>query len=481
MIDRNFCLSVGVLSFAGCLTLHVAGSEKKQEKPNVVFIMADDLGWNDLGYTGSDYHETPYIDSLASEGMIFTNAYAAAANSAPSRACFMSGMYTPRHGIFTVSPSDRGDKKKRKLIPIKNTEDLRADFVTLGEALKSEGYTCGHVGKWHLGDDNDGTGPLSQGFDLNIAGCRAGTPYSYFYPYCNKKKGACHPGLDEGKEGEYLTDRLTDEAVKFMIDSSKGDKPFFLYMAHHAVHVPLKAPANLIEKYQNKEKGKYHKNPVYAAMMESLDNSVGRICHTLDSLGVADNTIIVFTSDNGGSEPVTDNFMLRGGKGMPYEGGIRVPLIVKWPGHTEAGSKCEVAVSGVDFYPTLVDMAGGKADSSLDGEDISCLLDGSEKKFKDRDLFWYFPAYLESYKKSGMDFRATPFSIVRSGEWKLIYFYETDTFELYNLDKDIMEKNNVAAKYPKVADVMVKKLNKWIADTDAPIPTEKNPYYEGGL
>lgn len=481
MMDRNFCLSAGVFSLAGCLTLHAAGSEKKQEKPNIVFIMADDLGWNDLGYTGSDYHETPYIDSLASEGMVFTNAYAAAANSAPSRACFMSGMYTPRHGIFTVSPSARGDKKKRKLIPIKNTEDLRADFVTLGEALKAEGYTCGHVGKWHLGDDNDGTGPLSQGFDLNIAGCRAGTPYSYFYPYCNKKKGACHLGLDEGKEGEYLTDRLTDEAVKFMIDSSKGDKPFFLYMAHHAVHVPLKAPANLIEKYQNKEKGKYHKNPVYAAMMESLDNSVGRICHTLDSLGVADNTIIVFTSDNGGSEPVTDNFMLRGGKGMPYEGGIRVPLIVKWPGHTEAGSKCEVAVSGVDFYPTLVDMAGGKADSSLDGEDISCLLDGSEKKFKDRDLFWHFPAYLESYKKNGMDFRATPFSIVRSGEWKLIYFYETDTFELYNLDKDIMEKNNVAAKYPKVADVMVKKLKKWIADTGAPIPTEKNPYYEGGL
>lgn len=473
MLGRIFIATGGLMFSLGCTA--------KNERPNIIFIMADDLGWNDLGYTGSDYHETPYIDSLASEGMIFTNAYAAAANSAPSRACFMSGMYTPRHGIFTVSPSARGDKKKRKLIPIENTEDLRADFVTLGEALKAEGYTCGHVGKWHLGDDNDGTGPLSQGFDLNIAGCRAGTPYSYFYPYCNKKKGGCHPGLDEGREGEYLTDRLTDEAVKFMIDSSKGDKPFFLYMAHHAVHTPLKAPANLIEKYQNKEKGKYHKDHVYAAMMESLDNSVGRICRTLDSLGVANNTIILFTSDNGGSEPVTDNFMLRGGKGMPYEGGIRVPLIVKWPGHTEAGSKCEVAVSGVDFYPTLVDMAGGKADSSLDGEDISCLLDGSEKKFKDRDLFWHFPAYLQAYKKSGLDFRATPFSIVRSGDWKLIYFYESDSFELYNLDEDIMEKNNVAAKYPKVADTMVKKLKKWISDTDAPIPTEKNPYYESTL
>lgn len=481
MINRNFYLSASILSLTGCLALHAAGNGKNLDKPNIVFIMADDLGWNDLGYTGSDYHETPHIDRLASEGLVFTNAYAAAANSAPSRACLMSGMYTPRHGVFTVSPSARGNRKKRKLIPIENTEDLRADFVTLAEALKAQGYTCGHVGKWHLGDDNDGTGPLSQGFDLNIAGCRAGTPYSYFYPYCNKKNGACHPGLDKGKEGEYLTDRLTDEAVKFMIDSSRGDKPFFLYMAHHAVHTPLRAPAGLIEKYQKKEKGKYHRNPVYAAMTESLDNSVGRICHTLDSLGVADNTIIVFTSDNGGSEPITDNFMLRGGKGMPYEGGIKVPLIVKWPGHTKAGSKCKVAVSGVDFYPTFVNLAGGKADPSLDGEDVSCLLNGAENEFRNRDLFWHFPAYLESYEKNGMDFRATPFSIIRSGKWKLIYLYETNTFELYDLDQDRMEKTDVAAKYPKIAERMVKKLKIWISDTKAPIPTEKNPYYEGGL
>lgn len=478
MINKVVYLSAGVLTLAGGnMLVHAADAGKLKERPNIVFIMADDLGWNDLGYTGSDYYETPCIDRLSQEGMIFTNAYAAAANSAPSRACFMSGMYTPRHGIFTVSPSARGDKKKRKLIPIKNTEDLRAEFVTLGEALKAQGYTCGHVGKWHLGDDSDGTGPLSQGFDLNIAGCRAGTPYSYFYPYCNPKKG-CHPGLDEGRKGEYLTDRLTDEAIKFMVSSTEADKPFFLYMAHHAVHTPLKAPAELIEKYKNKEKGRYHTNPVYAAMVESLDRSVGKLCATLDSLGIADNTIVVFTSDNGGSEPITDNFMLRGGKGMPYEGGIRVPLIVRWPGHARPGSQCDVAVNGIDFYPTLVSLVGGKADCSLDGTDISCLIEGAETDWNDRDLFWHFPAYLEAYKKGGAAFRATPFSIIRSGEWKLIYFYETGKAELYNLDRDIMETEDVADKYPLVADKMLKKLKKWIADTNAPVPTRKNPEYQ---
>ena len=469
MLGRIFFATGGLIFSLSCIA--------KSEKPNIVFIMADDLGWNDLGYTGSDYHETPSIDRLASQGMIFTNAYSAAANSAPSRACLMSGKYTPRHGIYTVSPSDRGDKKKRKLIPIKNTEDLSADFITLGEALKKHGYTCGHVGKWHLGDDNDGTGPLSQGFDLNIAGCRAGTPYSYFYPYCNKKKDVCHPNIDEGKEGEYLTDRLTDEAIKFMTTSSKGEKPFFLYLAHHAVHTPLKAPEKLIKKYQNKKKGMYHNNSVYAAMTESLDNSVGRICNTLDSLGIADNTIIVFTSDNGGSEPVTDNFMLRGGKGMPYEGGIRVPLIIKWPNHIKPGASCDVSVSGIDFYPTFVNLAGGEVNSSLDGEDLSPLFNSLSKVFNERDLFWHFPAYLQSYNNSGMDFRATPYSIILSNKWKLIYFYETNSFELYKIDNDIMEKQNLVDKYPEVANMMVDKLKKWIVNTNAPIPTEKNPEY----
>ena len=348
------------------------GVEAKEKQPNIVFIMADDLGWTDLSIMGSDYYETPHIDRLASQGILFTNAYASAANSAPSRACLMTGMYTPRHGIFTVSPSARGDKTKRKLIPIPNTEDVRADFVTMAEALQKCGYQCGHVGKWHLGDDKNGTGPLSQGFISNVAGERAGSPYSYFYPYCNPKKNKCHLGLDEGTPGEYLTDRLTSEAIGFM--EKHAEEPFFLYLAHHAVHVPLKAPQHLVEKYEKKTKGKYHTNPVYAAMIESLDQNVGRVCRAIDSLGIADNTIVVFFSDNGGSEPVTDNYPLREGKGAPYEGGIRVPLIIKWPGKVKPGTTSSLPVTGVDFYPTFVKIANGKPASDLKGKDLFSLL-----------------------------------------------------------------------------------------------------------
>ena len=469
MVKKNIVLSTGLLLSTIC------GYAADQDKPNIVFILADDLGWNDLGYMGSDYYESPNIDRLAAEGMVFTNAYAAAANSAPSRACFMSGMYTPRHGIYTVSPSDRGDKTKRKLIPIPNTEDLRADFVTLGEALKAQGYTCGHVGKWHLGDDADGTGPLSQGFDLNIAGSRAGAPYSYFYPYCNKKKGACHIGLEQGKEGEYLTDRLTDEAIKYMVSAAKGDKPFFLYMSHHAVHTPIKAPADLVAKYEQKPKGRYHTNAVYAAMIESLDNSVGRLLNTLDSLGIAENTLVVFTSDNGGSEPVTDNFMLRGGKGMPYEGGIKVPMIVKWPGKTQPGSKSEEVVCNIDFYPTFLNIVGG-SNPSLDGVDISGLFEGKEK-LKDRDLFWHFPAYLQAYEQDGPAFRATPYTIIRSGKWKLIYYYETGSSELFDLSLDPKEEKDLSEKYPAVVKQLRNRLMKWIDETEAPIPDQLNPDY----
>lgn len=467
-----------------CVTLHLlAGGwllgmplHAQDEQPNIVFIMADDLGWNDLGVMGSDYYETPNIDKLASEGVLFDNAYAAAANSAPSRACFITGLYTPRHRVYTVSSSERGDKTKRKLIPIKNTEDVRTDFVTLGEALKQQGYVCGHIGKWHLGSDLNGsrTGPLSQGFDYNIAGDRAGAPYSYFYPYC-KKKG-CHLGLDEGEEGEYLTDRLTDEAIKFM-GKQKKEKPFFLYVAHHAVHTPLKAPQALIEKYQKKAKGRYQTNPVYAAMVENLDWNVGRLCHALDSLGVSDRTLVIFFSDNGGSEPVTDNFQLRGGKGTPYEGGSRVPFIMKYPSKLPAGTVVSDPVIGVDFYPTLVTLAGGIPAKSLDGKDIFDLLKVSTSQ--SRDLFWHFPAYLQGYHGLGSDFRATPYSTIRSGDWKLIYYYEDKSMELFNLKEDRMEKQNLVGVKPEKAQEMFRKLAAWLKKTHADIPKQLNPAYKG--
>jgi len=386
----------------------------------------------------------------------------------------MTGLYTPRHGVYTVSPSARGDKTKRKLIPITNTEDVRTDLVTLGEALKQQGYVCGHIGKWHLGSDLDGskTGPLSQGFDYNIAGDRAGSPYSYFYPYCRKQK--CHLGLDEGSEGEYLTDRLTSEAIKF-VEQTK-DKPFFLYMAHHAVHTPLKAPQTLVDKYQKKTKGKYQTNAIYAAMVENLDWNVGRLCHAIDSLGLSENTLIVFYSDNGGAAAATNNFRLRGAKGMPYEGGIRVPLIMKYPRKIKAGTVVSEPVTGVDFYPTLVALTGGIPDNGLDGENIFGRMKKGTSKVQ-RALFWHFPAYLEGYQGLGKDFRATPYSIIRSGDWKLIYYYEDKSMELFNLKNDRMERNNLVNLQPTLAKELYTRLMKWLIDTRADIPTELNPAY----
>lgn len=443
------------------------------EKPNIVFILADDLGWTDIGVMGSDYYETPNIDRLAAEGLLFDNAYAAAANSAPSRACLITGMYTPRHGIYTVSPSDRGDKTKRKLIPIANIDDLRPEFVTLAESLRQEGYRCGHIGKWHLGDDIDGTGPLSQGFISNVGGNRVGSPYSYFYPYCLPNGTKCHLGLEKGVYGEYLTDRLTEEAVSFM--QSYKEKPFFLYLSHHAVHTALQAPDSLIRKYKNKALGKYHANPTYAAMIEKLDDSVGRICRAIEELGIAEKTLVVFYSDNGGSEPITDNSPLRGGKGMPYEGGTRVPLILKWPGKIAAGERISVPVTGVDFYPTLVNLAQGNLVKGLDGEDIFKAVNNHDTE---RSLFWHFPAYLESYQKGGDGFRAKPYSSIRSGEWKLIYSYEDKSIELYNLKEDLGETTNLSIVNEQKANELYQQLMKWTADVHAPIPVEPNPFYK---
>lgn len=461
------------LPFLPLLTSAQRASSEALTKPNIVFIIADDLGWTDLSIMGSDYYETPNIDGLAAKGLLFDNAYAAAANSAPSRACLMTGMYTPRHGVYTVSPSERGDRTKRKLIPIVNTDDVRAEFITVAEALGQQGYQCGHIGKWHLGDDADGTGPLSQGFIWNIGGNRAGAPYSYFYPYCLPDKSKCHLGLDKGTPGEYLTDRLTEEAVSFM--KAHKDEPFFLHLSHHAVHTTLQAPDSLVNKYKNKPRGKYHSNPTYAAMIEKLDDSVGMICRTVEDLGIAHNTIIIFYSDNGGSEPVTDNYPLNGGKGTPYEGGTRVPLIIKWPGKIPAGTRTSVPVTGVDFYPTFVKMAHGTVASNLDGKDIFELIDDKDTE---RSLFWHFPAYLEAYQNGGNGFRAKPYSSIRSGNWKLIYNYEDKSVELYNLKSDLGETRNLSNANRKKKNELYQKLTKWIEETHAPIPIKLNPYYQ---
>lgn len=461
-----------IASALALLTPSLLAQNAAKEKPNIVFILADDLGWSDLGVMGSESYNTPNIDRLASQGLLFTNAYAAASNSAPSRACMMSGFYSPRHGVYTVSPPDRGDRTKRKLIPIANKEELDRCFTTLAEALSSNGYRCGIFGKWHLGDVEDATDPLSRGFVCNMGGGHQGNTNSHFFPYCSKNGTNCLPGLDQGAKGEFLADRLTTEAIRFM--SEKQNKPFFLYMSHYSVHTPIQAPQSYIDSYQGKLKGKAHQtNERYAAMMANLDWNVGRLLHAVDSLGISKQTIVVFYSDNGGSEPQTDNYPLRDSKGSPHEGGIRVPLIIRWPGKIQPGSKTDTPVIGIDFYPTFVNLAHGKVSSELDGKDIFQLL--NNKKMK-RDLFWHFPAYLESYL-SPSAFRARPYSIIRSGDWKLIYYYEDKSMELFNLKNDWVEHHNVVATFPSIKNRLYKKLMRWLKDTKAPIPTELNPYY----
>ena len=446
----------------------VRGGRRRPGKPNFVFILIDDLGWKDVGFMGSGYYETPHIDRLSREGMVFRSAYANAPNCAPTRACLLSGQYTPRHGVFTVGTSERGQAKNRKLIPIPNTTTLSPSFHTIAEALKSAGYINAHVGKWHLGKDPE-SGPNAQGFDVNIGGNYSGSPRSYFSPYKNAD-------LRDGPEGEYLTDRLTDEALAFM--ESNRERPFFLYMSHYAVHTPIQAKQDITNKYRQKEGSDGQSNPKYAAMIESTDQSVGRILDKLDELQLRDNTVVVFFSDNGGHGAVTSMQPLRGAKGMLYEGGIREPAIVRWPGKVAPGATCDVPVIGIDFYPTMLEIAGveREPDHLLDGESLVPLLTQTGPLQRDA-IFWHFPAYLEARKNSATPWRTTPAGAIRQGDFKLIEFFEDGHLELYNLKQDISEKKNLADKMPHKTTELHNRLLEWRKATHAPVPTERNPAY----
>ncbi|MHC4624870.1 MAG: sulfatase [Planctomycetota bacterium] len=441
---RDFLKAAGLgaaaLVLPGCL--NGAGSRATKgvgKRPNFVFIFIDDMGWKDLGYMGSRYYETPNIDKLAGQGVVFTSAYANGPNCAPSRACLMSGQYTPRHGVYTVGNPERGKARLRKLIPIENKTTLDPKVVTIAEALKAAGYVTASIGKWHLGSSAE-TGPEGQGFDVNIAGYRAGMTRRHFSPYNLES-------LTDGPEGEYLTDRLTDEAIKF-IEANKI-RPFFLYLSHYAVHTPLEAKEAMIDKYRNKTPHGGQNNPTFAAMVESVDQSVGRVMKRLDELGLRDNTVVFFFSDNGGIFGITSAAPLRGGKGTLYEGGIREPMIVRWPGKVKGGSVCNVPVIGIDFYPTMLQMAGAPKPTGhiLDGESIVPLLKG-ERTLKRDAIFWHFPAYLQRNYGWKETWRATPAGVVRQGDWKLIEYFEDGRLELYNLKDDIGEKNNLAQHKP---------------------------------
>ncbi len=449
-------------------------NRKDANHPNIVLILVDDLGWKDLHTFGSTFYQTPNIDKLADRGILFTNAYASAANCAPSRACLFSGMYPQRHGIYTVGSSERGKKELRKLIPTSNTTVLHDSITTIAEVLKKAGYKTASIGKWHIGED-----PLTQGFDLNVGGSHLGHPKSYFSPYKNK-------ALSDGVDGEYLTERLTNEAIRF-IEKNKSNK-FFLYLPYFTVHSPLQAKKELVEKYKEIEGNEGQNNPVYAAMIEAMDQNVGRIIKTLDSLELAENTLLIFTSDNGGVFNTSSQQPLKYGKGSYYEGGIRVPLIVSWPGKIKPKAKSEIPVSNIDFYPSLLEVIGiDKPDSvELDGQSLLPLFYGNNSFDAERPLFWHFPIYLQSVSfqnKDGRDryFRTRPGSVVRIGKWKLHEYFEDGTIELYDLSNDPGENNNLAEGNPEIVNKLYQSLLEWRKETNAPVPTELNPYFDESI
>jgi arylsulfatase A-like enzyme len=430
--------------------------------PNVVFFLIDDLGWTDLGCFGSDLYETPHIDKLAKQGVKFTNAYAACTVCSPTRAALMTGKYPAR---LHITDWIHGSKRPNAKLAIpKWTEYLPREEFTVASALKAAGYVSASIGKWHLGNKEEGY-PDQHGFDLNVAGYEAGQPPSYFSPYKI-------PTLKDGPEGEYLTDRLADEAVRF-IEANKS-KPFFLYFPYYAVHTPLQAKKDVVEKYQKKIKpGMRHTNATYAAMIESVDDAVGRIVAKLAELGLGERTVIVLTSDNGGLMRSTTNVPLRAGKGSAYEGGVRVPAIVKWPGVTAPGSVCEEPVITLDFYPTLLEIGGAKGNAkhnaAVDGVSLVPLLKDPKATLKRKATYWHYP----HYHPGG----ATPYGAVRAGDWKLVEFYEDDHVELYNLKDDISEKDDLAKKLPDKAKELRDRLAAWRKAVGAQMPTP-NPNYK---
>ncbi|PCI00952.1 MAG: aryl-sulfate sulfohydrolase [Flavobacteriaceae bacterium] len=466
-------LKYNITAFLMLLVL-VIQAQETVSKPNIIYINVDDLGWNDVGYMGGDYYETPVIDNLATEGMSFTDGYAAAANCAPSRACLISGQNTPRHGVYTVLSSERGHPKTRKIIPIKNTKHLTDAQFTMGEMFKKAGYTTGTFGKWHVTKN-----PLKDGFDVNIGGDHRGNPgrEGYSAPY-NKL-----PNLDIADTGENLTDRLTNEAIKFIHDNK--NKPFFLYLPYYAVHTPLMGKKHLVEKYQQKAGAQSHRNPIYAAMVENVDTNIGHLLQTLEELNLTDNTLLVFTSDNGGIRSISHQDPLRAGKGSYYEGGTRVPYIIKWPGKIKPNTQSNVPITNLDFFPTFQSVLGLELpNKKLDGVNLMPLLKG--KKIAKRALYWHFPIYLQAYNSDNDDgrdplFRTRPGSTMRYGKWKLHQYFEDGALELYNLKKDLGERHNLAMSHPKKAKELLKKLNAWRQEIKAPIPSEINPKYEAGF
>ncbi len=465
---------------------------------NVVWIIVDDLGWRDISAAGSEFYQTPHIDRLAAEGAHFTQFDTASPVCSPTRASFMTGKHPARVQITNWI----GGEQTGRLLPADYLRELPLEEVTPGEAFKAAGHVTAYIGKWHLG--GDGYLPDAQGFDVTVAVNGAGQPASYFWPYQRDTPSVWDvPDLEDGTQGEYLTDRLTAEAVRFL--NTYADRPFFLVLSHYAVHTPLMAKDELTVDYEAKsaalpaldtpfapESGRASSkqrqdHPVYAAMIESTDDSVGRILAALDELGLSDDTAVVFVSDNGGlstlpvgrSSMPTSNVPLRAGKGWLYEGGIRAPLIVKWPGVTDvpgparegATGKIDVPVTSMDLYPTLLDMAGldARPDQHLDGLSLAPLLRGATSLPREA-LFWHFPHYHGSANR--------PSGAVRVGDLKLVQWFEDGRVELYDLATDPGETYDLVDDEPQQVARLRQILGEWRVTVDARMPVP-NPDHNG--
>ena len=446
------------------------------DQPNIILIMADDLGWKDVGYLGAEFFETPHIDRLASQGMIFTAAYSGGPNCTPTRASLMSGTYTPRHQIYAPRGKSKGNPAyMRLLVPTRSPRDeslekkageqfpiataLDPGFVCMPEVLGPAGYRTARFGKWSLGED-------TQGFDLSSADGKGGPGGRFF------------GDID-------VAERLTDRALTFITENREG--PFFLYLAHWDVHAPHRAREDIVQRYQAKfaklpEDRRRNFNPVYAAMIEALDTSVGRVVAKVEELGIAENTLIVFTSDNGGDPEVSQLDPLRGEKGSLFEAGVRVPTCMRWSGTIKPNTICDTPITSVDFLPTFAKLAGARLPTTqpVDGVDISPVLLG--KEITERSIFWHFPLYLPGKGLTidvpgGKKFswRGFPSTSMRRGDWKMIEFHEDDSIALYNLKDDPGEQDNLAASMPNRVKRLRAELNEWQAATGAPVPTEPNP------
>ena len=472
-----------IITVLSSILVVCSSSVTAADRPNIVLVFADDLGWKDVGYQGSDFMETPNLDRLAQQGTVFTAGYAAAGNCAPSRACLLSGTYTPRHHVYAVGSTDRGNKTLHRLIPIPNKNGLAKDNVTIADALKAAGYATGHFGKWHLAGKG-GAKPTEQGFDVS---------------FDSFGEGELQEGSEGNKTGPPSDPKgvftLTRKACEF-IEANK-DRPFFCYLAHHAIHTPLQGQVETLAKFKAKKPGEQHNNAMYAACTYDLDASVGVLMQKLSDLDLEKNTLLVFTSDNGGT-PQSSQEPLRGNKGSYYEGGIREPFIVRWPGVTQPGCRCDVPVINVDLFPTFLAAAGVSVPEGkmLDGESLLPLLQG-DGVLERQSIFWHFPGYLDNPVIRGREldvrtgFRSRPVSVIHKGNWKLHLYHEewqldggrdklaeNNAVELYNLQDDIGERKNIANTQTYKRDELLDDLLDWHKSVGALVAHEPNPGYK---